>query len=894
MKESIIDIATAINRHRDLEITTETTNCAVGRSKTIYDGKEMQFWLIDSEGTVNAQRDFHGNIIPNTAYVAGEPYRKNGFTVPRRSLLASILIQNTEGVHIYKSPQGEKTIKILNRAVYEPSEKEKAENIMIRLANDGQNYSYQILEEILRLKKSLEEAERKVEEAQENDNKEEIQKLITELELKRKQFDEKLAKAKNFIRRHAELRYQPILDEIQDKIKSSNIFTGKLIINGGPGTGKTTSLIQRMKFLTSVSIEEFAELSPNQKQILFDQQRSWIFFTPTELLKLFLKNSMVKEDLAASDNTVRVWQDYKTLLFREYKLTDPSTQMPFKISRNDSEKILIPSDAANLKKFERKFQLYFLNLQKQKLKRLQNFDLSYFSWKSLGNDIKREVSNYEINEMIDAMRLYVNLEDKFAKQTKELSGQLNNLVTESAAKILYSLKNDVLRYDELADMLRSETRIELDEIDEPEDDEEETGNENPTDPSIDIDIKLLSVIKSLIRKNALKKHDKEVKFSTRFKKYLEKIPETDGVTSEIKIGEIAFFRKYFERLTNGLVSNMYREVSASYKRFRRSELSQNSKLWDSKILEKLIADNNSRLHIDEQAFLITFINNINILLSKNFRNIYNTANHPFIEGFRQNCKAVIGIDEATDFRLVDLLCMSSFNHPDFNSVTLSGDMMQKITKDGLYSWNDYLSFYKKTEIHNLEVSYRQSQTLLNLAQKIYRSLNSEDAVYRSYIAKSENEPEPLLYISEDNDHKLKWIVNRILEICKAYSFIPSIAIFLPDESQLESFADNLNQFDELFESGITVKACRNGEVLGNKDTVRVFSIDKIKGLEFDTVIFHNVDEILDNGLSTEMFYKYVYVGLSRASFYLGMTLNKQLPNEFSFLVDSFSTDATWQ
>ena len=44
-----------------------------------------------------------------------------------------------------------------------------------------------------------------------------------------------------YIRKQGEMRYSLIVDTIQTKIKSQNLFDGTtVIINGGPGTGKTT------------------------------------------------------------------------------------------------------------------------------------------------------------------------------------------------------------------------------------------------------------------------------------------------------------------------------------------------------------------------------------------------------------------------------------------------------------------------------------------------------------------------------------------------------------------------------------------------------------------------------------------------------------------------------
>ncbi len=307
-------------------------------------------------------------------------------------------------------------------------------------------------------------------------------------------------------------------------------------------------------------------------------------------------------------------------------------------------------------------------------------------------------------------------------------------------------------------------------------------------------------------------------------------------------------------------------------------------------------DKNSRIHSDEQALLLHFTNGVCFSLSKGFQRQFNSLNHPYLNAFKSNCKPVIGIDEATDFSIIDLLAINSFRHPQLSSVTLSGDIMQRMTNDGLSSWEDFSSVVAGTERKDLEVSYRQSPTLLSLAQSIYEKSTSNKANYKSYIEKDEAEPKPLILVSDDEDEKLTWMAERIIEIYKAYGdSIPSIAIFLPNESQLESFANKLGNLDTLSDVGILVKACRNGEVLGDKNTVRIFSIDKIKGLEFEAVFFHNLDELQHQNLSNDLLLKYLYVGLSRATFYLGLTVKEELNSDLNFILDSFDkTGKTWR
>jgi superfamily I DNA/RNA helicase len=218
-----------------------------------------------------------------------------------------------------------------------------------------------------------------------------------------------------------------------------------------------------------------------------------------------------------------------------------------------------------------------------------------------------------------------------------------------------------------------------------------------------------------------------------------------------------------------------------------------------------------------------------------------------------------------------------------------------MTVEGITSWNDLTQTISNGEIKNLQVSYRQSPTLLSLAKAIYEKSSGEIANYTSYIEHDALEPKPLIFISPNEDEKLVWIANRIHEIYRAYGdSIPSIAIFLPEEIELEEFSNKLGNLDTLADVGILVKACRNGEVLGDKNTVRVFSIKVIKGLEFESVFFHNIDKLQIQNLYKDLFLKYLYVGLSRATFYLGLTLSNVLSDEISFIADKFEQkETTW-
>lgn len=902
MKEKIEDIANSIKRHRDLEFSVLATNNAVGRSMTLYHKEEQQFWLINKQATVvQFQKDLLGNIVPETGSLEETTYKGDGFPVPRDSKLGGLLIQFHEGKHKYQTPQGEITIEIFNRASYTPSIEHKvyANDILIKLAGDSKTHSFQNISKILSYQVEIDNDKEKLEHATDQ----EAQQLIQRIAEKEAEMKTYLDKAQSFIRKYAELRYQPILDPIQESIKRSKIFDGSLIINGGPGTGKTTSLIQRIKFLISPSIEEYTTLNQSQKDILFNQNTSWIFYSPNELLALFLRNSMKMEELTADTERVKVWSSHKNELVKAYKLVDTATKRPFLIYNKSNGKSLFVNKPKNIQEIVSGLNKFYIDFQKDKLNKVVEIDVSPFKWKNTGLSIKKYLNDKKNIKNIDELiRLFLNLNETYQVESDKISEEYSKLIKQVAGRIQVIITKDSERASFLNDILNlwKNTIQDTEEVDDDDDDDTEIELENfeekETQTFFDFEQELFTKLKSLCRKQALKKFDRNTKFSKRDLELLKLIPEIEIQNEYEQIGQTAFFKKFFERVIKGVLANVLREIPMSYKKHRRDLLATNNKNWDLEILNELVKkDKNSRIHSDEQALLLHFTNSVCFSLSKGFQRHFNSINHPYVTAYKNHCKPVIGIDEATDFSLIDLLAINSFRHPQLSSVTLSGDIMQRMTNDGLTSWDDFSSVVSGTEIKDLEVSYRQSPTLLSLAQSIYEKSTGNKANYKSYIEKAEAEPKPLILVSDDDDDKLDWIATRIIEIYKAYgSSIPSIAIFLPNESQLEEFANQLGNLETLSDFGILVKACRNGEVLGDKNTVRIFSIDKIKGLEFEAVFFHNLDELQSQNLSSDLVLKYLYVGLSRATFYFGLTVKEELNNDLNFILKNFDiTEKTW-
>jgi len=73
--------------------------------------------------------------------------------------------------------------------------------------------------------------------------------------------------------------------------------------------------------------------------------------------------------------------------------------------------------------------------------------------------------------------------------------------------------------------------------------------------------------------------------------------------------------------------------------------------------------------------------------------------------------------------------------------------------------------------------------------------------------------------------------------------------------------------------------------------VRVFAVEHIKGLEFEAVFYANIDQMAEK--ATNLIERYLYVGLSRARSFLGMTYTTQFPRRLDCVRGHFPDQETF-
>lgn len=226
-------------------------------------------------------------------------------------------------------------------------------------------------------------------------------------------------------------------------------------------------------------------------------------------------------------------------------------------------------------------------------------------------------------------------------------------------------------------------------------------------------------------------------------------------------------------------------------------------------------------------------------------------------------------------------------HPDGGSVMIAGDLMQRITGHGITDWAHCRLVSPGIDTHELKRPYRHSPVLQSLAAKLYAAEAGRDLEW--IVEPAQDDPSPLRFTSTDRAATGRWIAERISEIYRIHQQrMVSVAIFVAEESHIQEAREILEE--PLSEQSIEVEECPLGRILGDGSRVRIFSVQSIKGLEFEAVFFLDIDRVAN--IAPDLVDKYLYVGLTRAGRFLAVTSEVSFPEKLKPILDEFD-EATW-
>ena len=678
------------------------------------------------------------------------------------------------------------------------------------------------------------------------------------------------------------LRDQPVLDQYQDEIFRLPLDQ-RLLILGPPGTGKTTTLIRRLgqklnvEFLT-VDEQSIVSKVDSSSTVHSD---SWLMFTPTELLKQYLKEAFNREGVPASDHRIKTWHAYRRDLARNRLGILRTGGAGGTFTLKDAAKTLSESAAttptlwfADFDRWQRQAFLQGLAQSTHVLIDSKEVDIA-----TLGKRVAEIVAKAQPTSIPE---LFLNLSAAVATVQPFVAALRISTDNKIKEALNLAMNSDSSFLDELGkfiDQMQVATDADADDQD-----DQDGEDDDPTIPKTGRGAAITAYLRAVRAQARAQAGKRSLRKLSRNAKIAEWLGNRSIAAKDVtEVGAQLLVLSAVRGYTNP-VKRYVDGVPKRYRTFRREQ--QEAANWYAK--EDFSSTDLHPLELD--LILLSTLRAAGELLKN--RRVSRRLEEPFwssLKTIQSLYMHQVLVDEATDFSPIQLACMAELAHPDLRSFFACGDFNQRLTTWGSRTAEDVRWVFPDLEIREVSVSYRQSRQLNELARAIIHSVGGADQhMSLPPHVDSEGRQPALLENADGMTVIVDWLAERVCEIESFLDQLPSTAIFVNSEEEVRPLAEALNT--ALEDSNIRVVACPDGQVMGLDNDIRVFDIQHIKGLEFEAVFFIGVDRLA--AARPVLFDKYLYVGTTRAATYLGITCEKLLPKAMESLRTHFQLDWT--
>jgi DNA polymerase III delta prime subunit len=678
------------------------------------------------------------------------------------------------------------------------------------------------------------------------------------------------------------LRDQPILDRYQGEVFRMPLDR-KLLLVGPPGTGKTTTLIRRLaqkRTPEALTEDEERAIADSGLGTAFGAAETWAMFSPTELLSLYLRDAFNREGVAATDRNLRTWDKERLELARNVLgILRSADAGVFQL--DESMNALLDGSSAGLRQIFDAVSAYVeTNVLDHTTAALRSLE------EAADNSIKAAVA--QLRRALGApdrlaLRHVGRLVDAAPEVLQAEIRRLDDAIRSQGDRVanrLLSVHGSLL--EELSNAL---PRLTTDGARAPEEDEEEEADEGDEalSPSRDATIRAFGVLLSTIRTAARAAALGRPRVGGRAARVLELLGERQPSQSEMSSLGVLLVTRGQLRALRQAPWRFVMGVPRLYAAFRR-EAVKDGRLFKATATDAIRQGRISAGETD--VVILAMLRNARLLAGEP-----HVARLEWLDAIHARRLAQVFVDEATDFSAVQLACTLELTHPRLRSWFACGDLLQRVTPYGLRDFSELkwiTGGESPVEVREVRIGYRQARRLRELGATLARG---QGQPVEAPAGEEDADVWPLLAEHNTGAQLGAWLADRIFEVERAIGLLPSIAVFVDGEDRVDELVGLVQSHLQM--RNVPIVGCKGGRVVGDAREVRVFDVRHIKGLEFEAVFFVGIDRLAQR--LPDLFDRYLYVGITRAATYLGVTCEQSLPASLEFARPNFgdASDHPW-
>lgn len=662
------------------------------------------------------------------------------------------------------------------------------------------------------------------------------------------------------------LRDQAVLDKFQGRIFRLPL-SQRIFLSGPAGTGKTTTLIKRLAQKVDVELWENHE----RESLALVPAESWVMFTPTDLLRTYLKEAFAKERVPAPDSCVKTWASERHRLARDVlKILKSEASGLFLLKKAP---LLCDTKSLAIWQLFVAFQSFLERDVKSRISKAFAVVAAHASGDlaNLAHGLQQSVggSSASYDRLFDLVRRQAELSSHDKELGEKVAQEVRRVVsvlTRSHPRLVHELSTDEALLSGKSPSGREGNAV-----------ARSRQEKNPLKRALR---ELEGAIVSLAREKGRK-----ARRSTRYEPIIRwlgaRIPSEADL---LGLDHLVVLRASVAVLATAS-RQLLDEIPEAFQRFRRKQVQLGIK---NGFYRPDVGPNVRQREITEpevDVVILAMLRAIRQLTKKPGRIPVGTP-LALVSAVQGEYRVQVLVDEATDFSAVQLGCMLGLSDPAFDSFFATGDFQQRMTKTGVQSFEEFTSVAHDFQHKAIDVGYRQSPSLTALSRELAILISDEGSGVKAFY---ENEPGDVPPLLEEHLADVRgqaaWVAHHVGEIEHILGILPAIAIFVSSDVEISPLETALRL--QLEERHVAVRGCPGGHNVGLENEVRIFSAEYIKGLEFEAVFFVGVDRTAS--LFPELWRQILYVGTTRASRYLGLTCDATLPGELEHIRPHFGT-----